>query len=504
MLPGTEPFPLSEASSSSADELLEAYRTGRISPVEVIDATAERIERLNPVVHAFTTLCLDRARVEARAAEATYRRDGRGGALLGVPFAAKDIFDSAGVRTTYGSAMFTANIPSVDAEAVRRARAAGAILVGKTATHEFAWGITSVNPAMGTPVNPWAPERVPGGSSGGSAVALATQLVPVALGTDTGGSIRIPSCFCGTCGLKPTFGRVSVAGAWPLAPTLDHAGPMARTPQDLGIVLSAIAGMDPADSATLAAPTPTPTPTPAPAPAPSDRAPDAGGMSVGICPALHPVPLSDAIQAVFEAAIKTLESLGVRVVKLDLPGVEHIYEAFAVIQRGEALQVHRSAGLFPSREDEYGDDVRERLRAATTVTLADYLSAAEERQAVKTRFAALFADVDVLMTPVSAGPPVRIGERSVTRGGREMTFRELVMPYTVPQDVAGLPSCAVRAGFDELGIPTAVQFTAPWWHEAQALAAAAAFFDATAEIQQRWPTPQAPTRDQNLSGGAIR
>jgi aspartyl-tRNA(Asn)/glutamyl-tRNA(Gln) amidotransferase subunit A len=197
---------------------------------------------------AFTTLCLERASEEARSAEQAYLGGMGQGPLAGVPFGAKDVFDSEGIRTTYGSAMFSDHIPAADAAAVRRAREAGGILIGKTQTHEFAWGITSVNFLMGTSRNPWSVERFSGGSSGGSAVALAAHLVPLALGTDTGGSIRVPSAFCGIVGLKPTYGRISKAGIFPLANSLDHPGPMARTPIDAALLRRCGRGPRPARS----------------------------------------------------------------------------------------------------------------------------------------------------------------------------------------------------------------------------------------------------------------
>jgi len=194
----------SEISQLGVSELLGAYASRRLSPVEVLDAVAARIDAVDGLVGGFTALCLDRAREEARAAE-------------GIPFGVKDLFDSEGVRTAYGSAMFASHVPERDAEAVRRARAAGAVLVGKTQTHEFAWGITSVNEAMGSARNPWSRDRVSGGSTGGSAVVLAADELRLTLGSDTGGSIRIPAAFCGVVGLKPTYSRISGAGAWPLA-----------------------------------------------------------------------------------------------------------------------------------------------------------------------------------------------------------------------------------------------------------------------------------------------
>jgi aspartyl-tRNA(Asn)/glutamyl-tRNA(Gln) amidotransferase subunit A len=482
-----------ELTTLSARELLAAYRGGELSPVEVVDALADRITACDPAVGAFTTVCLERARCEAKAAERAYRSGGAEGSLAGVPFAAKDIFDSEGVRTTYGSPMFVDNVPDADAEAVRRARRAGAILIGKAQTHEFAWGITSVNHLMGTSRNPWAFDRISGGSSGGSAVALATHQVPLALGSDTGGSIRVPSGFCGTVGFKPTFGRVSAAGVWPLARTLDHPGPMARTPSDAALLLETVAGVDSADPATENVPL-----------GDLEKALRRGleNRTVGVCPALHIVPLAPDVQRVFDDALAVVGDLSARVEEVGFDEARLVYETFAVIQRAEALFTHTEAGLYPGHADEYGADVRGRLERAAMESAGDYLRASARRQRIRAAFARVFREVDVLLTPVAAGSPVRIGEEEVAHFGHALEFRELVMSYTVPQDLAGLPACSVRGGFDDLGIPVGVQFTATPWEDAAALAAAQAFFEATPDTQRPWPDLE-PGAEGRRSTGEI-
>jgi aspartyl-tRNA(Asn)/glutamyl-tRNA(Gln) amidotransferase subunit A len=462
----------------SARELLAAYRARELSPLEALDALAARIEAVEPALNAFTTLALDEARAEAARATEAYARGEPQGPLAGVPLAVKDLFDTAGVRTTYGSPLFRDHVPAADAEPVRRAKAAGAIMVGKTSTHEFAWGITSENPHFGASRNPWAPERVSGGSSGGSGVALAAQEVPLALGSDTGGSIRVPSAFCGVVGLKPTFGRVSAAGVFPLARSLDHPGPMARTPADAALLLGAIAGVDPADPATEDEPL-------------GDLEAGLGGglagLRVGVCSDLHRVPLAADVEAVWESTLDVVQGLGAELVEVDLPEAERVYETFVSIQRAEALFTHEQRGLYPARREAYGADVLGRLEAATAVTVSEYLAAAAERQRIRAGFARLLREVDLLLTPVSAGSPLPIGERKVEHLGREIDFRELVMSYTVPQDLTGLPACALRAGFDDLGIPVGVQLTGRPWTEALVLRGTQALFEATAELQARWP-----------------
>jgi aspartyl-tRNA(Asn)/glutamyl-tRNA(Gln) amidotransferase subunit A len=457
--------------------LLREFSARRVSPVEVIDAVSARIEAVDHLLGGFTTLCLERARQEARESEAAWARGVRR-PLEGIPFGVKDLFDTQGVRTAYGSPMFDSHVPARDAEAVRRARDAGAILVGKTQTHEFAWGITSVNEALGSARNPWALDRVSGGSSGGSAVVLAAGEVPLTLGSDTGGSIRVPAAFCGIVGLKPTYGRISGARAWPLARSLDHPGPMARTPADAALLLEATAGVDQDDPATRHAPL-------GDIRGELDRGP--GGLVVGLCPDLHLVPLADDVKAVFDTVVSTLATAGVRFVEVGLPEAELVYPAFRVIQSAEALDTHRRAGLYPARREEYGKDVLGRLDAANDVTLEQYLEASADRQRVRAGFARLFEACDVLLTPVSAGSPLPIGEETVMHDGRELSFRELVMSYTTPQDLVGLPACALRGGFDAIGIPVGVQFTAAPWREASVLRAAQGLFDATPDVQSRRP-----------------
>ena len=456
---------MEEIIALSAAQLVEAYRARTLSPVEVVEALAERIERVDPALGAFTTLCLDRAREEAVAAEALYREGGDARPLEGVPFGVKDLFDTAEVRTTYGSPMFSDHVPERDAEAVRSVRAAGAILIGKTQTHEFAWGITSVNELMGTSRNPWATDRISGGSSGGSAVALAADLVPLALGSDTGGSIRVPSSFCGTVGLKPTYGRISLDGIFPLASSLDHPGPMARNPADAALLFGALVDE-----------------------APAAASPDGlRGVRIGLCPDMHLTPLTSEIEAAYRSAVDACAGAGAEVVEVPLPEAAGAYQAFGAVQRCEALRTHMEAGLWPARRAEYGSDVLGRLEMATNTTLSDYLKGITWRERLRAGLNRAFSQVDLLLTPVTAGVPSPIGHERVMHLGEEIEFRELVMSYTVPQDLTGLPACAVRAGFDELGVPTAVQFTGPAWSEWRVLAAAHALYEATAEVQARRP-----------------
>jgi aspartyl-tRNA(Asn)/glutamyl-tRNA(Gln) amidotransferase subunit A len=444
-------------------DLRDRFSRRELSPVEALDAFAARIEEVEPQLKAFVTLALDEARDDARRSEGAYLA-GSAGPLEGIPLAVKDLYDTAGIRTTYGSRMFDEHVPAADAEAVRLARAAGAVVVGKTSVHEFAWGVTNYNAAFDAGRNPWALDRISGGSSGGSAAALATFEAPLALGSDTGGSIRIPASFCGIAGFKPTFGRVSTAGAWPLAPSLDHAGPMARSPADAALLFAALTGVE----------------------APRLRT-DVTGLRVASCADLLRVEPEPPVRAAYDAALEALREAGATLVEAAFPEADDLLPTFRPIQAAEAVAGHRRLGLWPERREEYGPDVRERLEGAEAVTFDDYRNAIAARERHRETFARIFDEADILVTPVSAVLPVERGsDETPYRGGTAM-LRDVVLPYSTPQDLAGLPSCAVRAGFDERGLPIGVQLAGRYSDDWKVLGAAQALWEATPDVQSRWP-----------------
>lgn len=448
-----------------ATTLIERFRAREASPVELIDELAERIGVMEPTINAFTTPALERARAAAARAQAEYRPGGAPRALEGLPLAVKDLIDTAGIRTTYGSRMFADHVPGADAAIVAAARDAGAIVIGKTSTHEFAWGITSDNPHFGACRNPWRTEYVPGGSSGGSAAALAAFEAPLALGTDTGGSVRIPAGFCGVVGFKPSRGRLGTDGIFPLAPSLDHAGVLARTPADAALLFGALAGEPPIVRAALA------------------------GLRVGLMPSFGAPRPTPEVAAACESAARVLEQAGASICETSFSLREPLMDTFAAIQGPEVVRTHSDRGLYPARRDEYGPDVRARLDAATGVGPDRYAEAQERRREVEAEATRLFREVDVLLGPVASGPPALIGAESVELDGIDVPFRDVVMPHMVLANLAGLPSCVMRGGIDALGLPIGVQLTLANGEDWLTLALAAALFENDPVLQSAAPDP---------------
>jgi aspartyl-tRNA(Asn)/glutamyl-tRNA(Gln) amidotransferase subunit A len=417
----------------SAAELIECFRRGTTSPTEAVQALLERAEQHR---HLNALMAVDAEASLTAAKDALVRyRQGRARPLEGVPVLVKDLIDTAGLETTYGSAMFAGYIPERDAIVVERVKAAGGIVIGKTATHEFAWGITTDGTAAGPARNPWNPELVPGGSSGGSAAGLAVGLAPLAIGTDTAGSIRIPTAFCGVTGLRPTFGLVPGTGVFPLAPSLDTVGPMARTVADLELLLQVIAG---------------------PTAKPSGSAPVAGVL------APDRTECAPDIARVFNTTVVRAAGAGIRIVPAELGELPAPYPTLSATVGAEAVMVHRRAGLWPKRAAEYHPTVRRRLEQASAVDASKYVHAQRDRALVVSAVARVFSGVDILLSPVAGVPPAPVGRDEAVDADR---FRERVISFNALQSLAGVPACVVRAGSDDSGMPVGIQLTAAWGRE---------------------------------------
>jgi aspartyl-tRNA(Asn)/glutamyl-tRNA(Gln) amidotransferase subunit A len=420
-----------------AREMLAAFAARELSLTEAFEACVARIEERNGQLRAFVALDLDRAREEVLRRQRVWEGMRPGTAipdtwpLFGVPVGVKDLFDTTDLETAYGSPMFAGRVPERDAAVVRRLRKAGAIVIGKTATHEFAWGITMRHARLEPTRNPFDPARTPGGSSGGSAVAVASGMVPLAVGTDTGGSIRLPAALCGVFGHKPTHGLVPLDGAWPLAPTFDHAGAIARTAADAALLLEVMSGR--------------------PAVAPER------GVRFGFALPMEVAPP-------VEAALRAVAS-SVGAVEVELPDA---LPAYAPLFGREAVTTHREAGLWPARRDEYDATVAERMVLAEAVTDAEVQRA--ERQAVQVdqEMNRVFDRVELVLTPVCAwSPPPRLEE--------EADFRPAVTPLVCLQNLLGLPACAFPAGLDPEGMPIGLQLFGPRGRDSVVLGAVTGF-----------------------------
>ncbi|MGH9748090.1 MAG: amidase [Candidatus Acidiferrales bacterium] len=457
--------PDTELAYLSIERAARLLRRKQISPLDLVESALARIEHFNPSINAFITVVADRARRQARVAETQLRRGRAANLLCGIPISIKDNFWTRDVRTTAGSKILSQFVPGKNSVVAEKLESAGAILLGKTNMHEFAYGITNENPHYGPARNPWDLERITGGSSGGSSAALAAGIGYGATGTDTGGSIRIPAALCGIVGLKPTFGLVSVDGVVPLAKTLDHAGPMARSVTDVCILLEAIAGIYPRGA----------------------TRPDHRKLRkirprkfrLGWPKEYFFERIDAEVRAALESAAKRFESLGAKIIEVSLPGVERSVEPSTSMALAEATQYHESQGYFPAQAEKYGDDVRHRLKLGRDVRAADYLNAFEAKRAVTHEFDSAFEDVDAILAPTLPIVAPRIGENEVAIEGRKETVRSALVRLNRPANLTGHPALSVPCGFAKSGLPIGLQLIGPNWSEAQLLAIALAYEDAT-------------------------
>lgn len=430
-----------------------------------VERSLDAIDRHDTAVGAFVDVTTAAAERDLAAAETELSAGRRRGPLHGVPIAVKELFDVADADGSYGSDVLADRRASTDAAVVASLRRAGAVVVGTTRAHEFGWGITTQHATRGSTHNPWHLDRIPGGSSGGSAAAVAAGMVPLAVASDTGGSIRIPAAFCGVFGLKTTPGRISRRGGVALAPTFDTVGFVAEHPALLAAALAATVGPDPGDPPTLDAPALAEVGAAAVGEA-RFCVPEASG---GIAPTIAHVAALNMVSA-------ALADLGAHQVDVSLPSGSSLYDIFVPHQMAEAHHVHHSVlGTYPSQAARYGADVRARLEAAAAVTIVDYLDARRLASEARGRFLDAFTNVDLVVALVSpCGPSTVENPNAVDVDGRSVPLRDAVMPSTVPQNISGLPSVTVPAGFDADGLPIGVQISGRPWSEPLLLAVAEA------------------------------
>ena len=447
--------------------LAELLRSRQTSSVDLTRAYLERIDRLNPRLNAYITVTAEAALQQARAADAEIARGNYRGPLHGVPVGIKDLFDVGGAPTTFGSKILKDNQARQDSAVVARLKRAGAVILGKHNLHEFAFGITSENPHFGAVRNPWDTDRIPGGSSGGTAAAVAAGLCAAGIGSDTGASIRAPASFCGIVGLKPTYGRVSRVGGLPLAWSLDHAGPMTRSVADCALMLQAIAGPDPTDPGSADVPVPD-----------FSEHLQAGvrGLRVGVPNDYFFDVVEPDVDRSVREAIRVLESLGARVDEVRLPHALHAQVAGNVIMSTEAAAWHGS--WLRERADDYGADVLARIRGGQLIRAVDYLASQQMRTLIQDDFRQAFQDADVVVAPTVplVAPP--IGRTLEPGGPLNLAPRSIANRATVPCNLTGMPAISIPCGFSG-GLPVGLQIMGPAFSEPLVLRVAAAYESAT-------------------------
>ncbi len=465
---------------ASIADLGPQIRSRALSPVDLVEAVLARIDRFDGL-NAFITVTADLAREQAASSAREIAAGRYRGPLHGIPVSLKDLISTRGIRTTSGSRIHAEHVPTHDATITTRLREAGAVLIGKAALHEFAYGVTTDNPHYGPTRNPWGPDRIPGGSSGGSAAAVAAGLGPASIGTDTGGSVRLPAALCGVVGLKPTYGRASRHGVFPLAWTLDHPGPLTRSVEDAAIVLQEIAGPDPEDPTTLGQDVPDFSGT--------LRRP-VRGLRAGVLTDPYHEDMADDVRAAFEEAVGMLRSLGVQVERVRFPRAAEASAAQTAIIMSEAASVHER--WLRDRPEDYGADTRARLQRGQFLSATQYLRAQRVRALIQDEVRSLLRSCAVLVCPTVPCPAPRIGEDAVVIRGAGVKVVDVMTRFTRLWNFTGLPAISVPCGVGTGGMPLGLEVIGRAMDEATVLAVAYAYEQATPWHTRRPPESASP------------
>jgi aspartyl-tRNA(Asn)/glutamyl-tRNA(Gln) amidotransferase subunit A len=467
-----QPTEVTDLTLSQAAGLIKARA---LSPVELATAYLKRIDRLNPTINAFVTVTSERAMADARRAGEEIAGGKYRGPLHGIPIAHKDLYATAGIRTTAGSKVLSDWVPDRDARVVAMLSDAGAVLLGKLNTFEFAYGFTTNNPHYGNTRNPWALSRTPGGSSGGSGAAIAASLAVATTGTDTGGSIRVPASFCGCVGLKPTYGRISRSGIVPLSWTLDHAGPLTRTVEDAALMLQAMAGYDPDDYSTLRVPV-------------GDYLGNlrrgVRGLRIGVPRSFFFEMLDDEVRAALDQALEQFRALGAIVSDVDLPGMETVSQTMGVVEAGEGAAYH--GDNWKARPNDFGAALVSMLKRQPP-TAAALIAAYRYRYALAEKVRRVLQRVDVLVTPTTAGPAPPIDDPRLRIAGRTASIGRCTEPFNGSE----VPTLSIPCGFTAAGLPIGMQISGRPLDEATVLRAGYAYEQASPWRERRPVLPTA-------------
>lgn len=435
---------LNELSVADASSLIERKE---ISPVDLVDSCLTQIAATNPAINAYISVYHDQALTVAKASEAMLQAGHWLGPLHGIPIGLKDNIGLKGQKTTAGSKIMAEWKPQRDASVAGRLRSSGAIFLGKTNMHEFAWGGTSDNPHYGPVRNPWNTDRFPAGSSGGSGAAVAARTCPAALGTDTGGSVRLPAAVNGIVGLRPTIGRVSNFGVVPLAWSMDTVGPMTRTVEDCALVFNAIAGHDRNDSGSALEIVPDYT---------ADLTRGVRGLRIGVVPGYFFHHLQPPVYDAVTGALTTFQKLGATVVDVEIENIHGNISAQLTIESTEPSAYHQK--WLREKPEAYGEDVRTQLEMGEMLLASHYIQAQRYRRLLRQEFMEAFKSVDVFICPTLPFTATRVGEMTVIiENGEEEDMLSAIMQFTGVPSLTGLPSLNVPCGFDHEGLPIGMQ-----------------------------------------------
>jgi aspartyl-tRNA(Asn)/glutamyl-tRNA(Gln) amidotransferase subunit A len=451
--------------SSTIEGLSKLISSKDLSPVDLIEATIDQINILNPELNAFITVLEDFARAEAKKAESQIIQGKYRGPLHGIPISLKDLIYVRGVRSTSGSKILSDYIPEYDSTVVKKLSDAGAIIIGMNNTHEFACGITNINPHYGSSKNPWDSTRMSGGSSGGSAVAVSARMSSASIGTDTSGSIRVPSSLCGLFGLKPSYGRVSKYGVMQLAPSIDHVGPITRSAWDAAAVLSVIAGYDERDSSTVNYPVQDYLGVLS-----KDRGKTTTKFKLGIPEEFFFDLIDQDVMNIFDTFIDKIHESGISTNSVNVEETDKIYETWRAIRLGESAAIH--SDWMKTRREEYGSDVLAMLERGIDISAVDYIKAQANKLKLKSAFLKSMKDLDGLVVPTTSIAAPLLDQTMVNINGESLEVYQALSRLTTVFDVTGLPVLNIPAGLIDDKLPVGVQLVGRPFEEALILSMA--------------------------------